>query len=283
MGLYDREYTQSGYRRQRFGLPDMRFNLPRITPVVKWLLIINVALFILSLITPLGSFLEAWGALDTRSWLTIAQPWRFITYQFLHSRTDAGHIFMNMLGLFFLAPPLEQFWGSKRFLTFYLGCGVAGGLSYLLLTTTGLLGAGIMVGASAAILGVLAACAILFPHFNLVIFVFPVPIRIAALGLMLVSVVNIFTGGGNLGGDVAHLGGAAAGAAYVLLVPLCSRFTMKLRSDSWEKKLEQSRRLQIEVDRILAKVHRSGLHSLTAREKKALKQATQEEIRRQRL
>ncbi len=283
MGLYDREYTQPEFRQQRFGLPDMRFSLPRMTPVVKWLLITNIALFVLGLIPPLGRFLETWGALDTQSWLTIAEPWRIITYQFLHSRTDAAHIFVNMLGLFMLAPPLERFWGSKRFLFFYLGCGVAGGLAYVLLTTTGLLAAGIMVGASAAILGVLAACAILFPHFNLVIFVFPVPIRIAALGLMVISLVNIFTGGGNLGGDVAHLGGAAAGVAYVLLVPLGSRFTMKLRSGSWEKKLEQGRRLQIEVDRILAKVHRSGLHSLTAREKKALKQATQQEIRRHQL
>jgi membrane associated rhomboid family serine protease len=283
MGLYDREYTQPEYRQQRFGLPDVRFSLPRMTPVVKWLLILNFALFILVLIPPLGSFLAHWCALDTRSWLTIVQPWRIITYQFLHSRTDAAHIFLNMLALFMLAPPLERFWGSRRFLFFYLGCGVAGGLAYVLLATTGVLGTGIMVGASGAILGVLAACAILFPHFNLIIFVFPVPIRIAAIGLLLIGLVNILTGGANLGGDVAHLGGAAAGATYVLLQPAWGHLTRKRRSGSWEKRLEQSRRLQVEVDRILAKVHRSGLHSLSSREKKALKQATREEIRRQQL
>jgi hypothetical protein len=43
MGLYDRDYTQSEFRQQRFGLPQMRFNLPRVTPVVKWLLIVNIA------------------------------------------------------------------------------------------------------------------------------------------------------------------------------------------------------------------------------------------------
>jgi hypothetical protein len=58
---------------------------------------------------------------------------------------------------------------------------------------------------------------------------------------------------------------------------------MKLRAGSWEKRLEESRKLQVEVDRILAKVHRSGLHSLTGAEKKILKRATQEELRRHQL
>jgi hypothetical protein len=58
---------------------------------------------------------------------------------------------------------------------------------------------------------------------------------------------------------------------------------MKRRAGSWEKRLEDSHRLQVEVDRILAKVHRSGLHSLTSTEKRILKRATQEEIKRHQL
>ena len=282
MGLYDRDYTQPESRRQHPNLSQVRFNLPQTTPVVQWLLIINIAVFIVGLIPALHLFFEQWLAIDTKLTATMLQPWRLITYQFLHA--DAWHIFMNMIGLYFIGPPLERFWRSRQFLLFYLGCGVVAGLTRILLTTTGLLGVGTLVGASGAVLGVIAACAVLFPRFNLVIFVFPVPIRLAAAGLLLVYLVNVFTvSGGNAGGDAAHVGGMLAGLAYVLLQPAWDGLTLKMRSGSWEKRIEEGRRLQIEVDRILAKVHRSGLHSLTRREKTTLKRATQEEIRRHRL
>lgn len=287
MGLYDRDYTQADFRRQHYGPPQLRFNFPRITPVVKWLLIANIGIHLLQvllfanqmrnpgLLTPL----EALFAVDATSVGTALQFWRLITYQFLHG--DGFHLFANMLGLFFLGPTLERHWGSRRFLIFYLGCGVAGGLSYFLLLP--LVGAGFMVGASGAILGLLAACAILFPNFVVFILLFPVPIRVAAIGLMLLFVISVLMGVGNAGGDAAHLGGMAAGAAYVWLTPALEKYKLKTRSGSWEKKLEQERGLQIEVDRILAKVHDSGLHSLTAKEKRILKRATQEELKRQRV
>jgi membrane associated rhomboid family serine protease len=283
MGLYDRDYTQPESRRQSYNLSQMRFNLPRVTPAVKWLLIINVVIFAFCQVPAVGALLASWLAIETTTWATVLQPWRLVTYQFLHA--NAWHIFMNMIGLFFIAPPLERFWGSRRFVLFYLGCGAAGALTYITLALVGWLGVGLMVGASGAVLGVVAACAVLFPHFNLIVFVFPVPIRIAAVGLMLVYLVNVLTsyGHGGAGGDAAHLGGMAAGLAYVLVSPMCDRMTLKRRSGSWEKRIEEGRRLQIEVDRILAKVHHSGLHSLTRREKTTLKRATQEELRRHQL
>ena len=131
MGLYDRDYTQSGFRQQFYGPPQMRFNLPRITPVVKWLLISNIGIFILSQNGRVATFLEGWFAVDAQSWGTALQPWRIITYQFLHY--GVWHIFLNMMALFFLGPPLERHWGSRRFLPFYLICGAAGGPLYLLL------------------------------------------------------------------------------------------------------------------------------------------------------
>lgn len=284
MGLYDRDYTQSDSRRQHFGPPQMRMNLPRITPVVKWLLIVNIGVFLLGLVPVLGTLFETWFAVDPGSWLTTVQPWRVVTYQFLHDRQVIWHIFFNMIALFFLGPPLERHWGSRKFLPFYLICGASGGLLYLLLARIGFLPVGIMIGASGSILGLLSAVAILFPHFVLFVLFFPVPIRVAAIAFAFMYFLLVVTrSGGNTGGDVAHLAGMATGAAYVLLHPKLDRYTMKLRAGSWEKKLEESRKLQIEVDRILAKVHRSGLHSLTGKEKKALKRATQEELRRQRL
>jgi len=283
MGLYDRDYTQSEFRKQRFGLPNMRFNMPRATLAVKWLLIANFAVFIVSFVPVLGDFLERWFAVNPVSWRTTLQPWRLIGYQFLHSRTDLFHILFNMFGLFMLGPALERSWGSRRFVAFYLACGAAGGIVYPLLVHVGFLASGPMIGASGAILGLVSACAILFPHFVLVLFVFPVPIRIMAVVLAARSLLIVIMNGYNAGGEAAHFAGMAVGAAYVLLQPRWGRFTLKVRAGSWEKKLEQSRKLQIEVDRILAKVHREGLHSLSGAEKRTLKRATQEEIRRQRL
>lgn len=281
MGLYDRDYTQSEFRQQRFGLPQMRFNLPRVTPAVKWLLIVNIAAFVLSSIPSFGNLLWNWLAVNPRTWGMALQPWRLIGYQFLHG--GLFHIFVNMFGLYMLGSALERSWGSRKFVAFYLICGASGGILYSLLALVGFLPGGPMVGASGAVLGVVAACAILFPHIVLVLFVFPVPIRVVAVLLAVMSFLTVITRGANAGGEAAHFAGMAVGAAYVLLFPRWDKFSMKMRAGSWEKRLEESRKLQIEVDRILAKVHRSGLHSLTGAEKRILKRATQEEIKRHQL
>jgi membrane associated rhomboid family serine protease len=262
----------------------MRFNLPQITPVVKWLLLANVGIFVLEAVMPLAGIrfsFEQWFAVDASSWQKVAQVWRLLSYQFLHG--SVWHILLNMMVLFFLGPTLERHWGGRRFILFYLGCGLVAGLSYLLLAAIGVVGAGSLIGASGAILGVLAACAILFPQFIVFLVIVPMPIRVFAVVITLLYLVNILSRGPNAGGDAAHLGGMAAGAAYILLLPKLERAKLRMRSQSWEKRMEESRRLRFEVDRILAKVHRFGLHSLTAKEKRLLKKATQEEIRRHEL
>jgi membrane associated rhomboid family serine protease len=284
MGLYDRDYTQAEESPQRFyGTPQFRFGFPTLTPVVKWLLIVNVAIYLAGvLFPPLGRLLEGWFAVHSQVWIMAVQPWRLVTYEFLHSRLDVWHIFFNMLGLYFLGPALEGLWGSRRFLLFYLICGACGGLLFLLLTGVAVLPPGFLLGASGSILSILAACAILFPHTTVVLLIFPVPIRVAAAGLVVAYSLSVFMGQGNAGGDAAHLGGMAAGAAYVLLTPRWERFHLKRRAWSSKKNLQREQDLQIEVDRILAKVHQSGLHSLSAKEKKTLQKATAEENKRQR-
>jgi membrane associated rhomboid family serine protease len=262
----------------------MHISFPRITPVVKWLLIINIGVFLLKVML----FRTAGGGVETpfetlfavypTSLFRALQLWRLITYQFLHWTT--WHIFANMLGLFFLGPTLERHWGSKRFLVFYLLCGAVGGLFYLLLVGIGFLEAGPMAGASGAILGMLAACAILFPHFVVFIIIFPVPIRVAAIGFMFFYVLSILTRAENAGGDAAHLAGMAAGAAYVFSGSLRERLRLRVHVLTHEQKREAERKLQIELDRILEKVHQQGLHSLTSNEKRTLKKATKAEQKR---
>jgi len=274
MGLYDRDYTRESYNSQYHYAPQMRFGFPRPTVVVKYLLIINIAIFVVSLIsTRLGAFIYEWFQLDATSLPRALQFWRLISYQFLHA-PFVTHILLNMLGLYFLGPTLERHWGGKRFLKFYLGCGVAGGLFYMLLVALKFLHPAVMVGASGAILGLLAACAILFPRFVVIFLFFPVPIRVAAVILTAMYILTLLTRGPNAGGDAAHLAGMAAGAAYVYSERWRARLKIKMQAGAWQRKSATERDLQAEVDRILKKVHDHGITSLTTSEKRTLKQAT---------
>jgi len=282
MGLYDRDYTQADFRTHYGNMPQMRMNFPKLTPVVKWLLIANITMYVISL-TSLGSYIYAWFQLDTTSFGRAMQIWRLISYQFMHSPYNIFHIIINMIGLYFLGPTLERYWGSKRFLIFYLGCGVAGGLFYMFLVAIGFLPHGQMVGASGAILGMLAACAILFPHFVVILVIFPVPIRLAAAIFTVAYIFLVVTGSENAGGHACHLAGMAAGAAYVMSGTWRNKIKAKMTAGHrWEKKIAEQRNLQIDLDRILDKVHKEGIHSLTSHEKKTLKQATRAEQMRNR-
>ena len=129
MGLYDRDYTQAEYDSHYGDSPRMRIALPRLTPAVKWLLIVNTSVFILSfLITPLAEFFFRWFSVYPATVGTSLQLWRLVTYQFLHDINVFRHIFINMLILYFFGTMLERHWGSRKFLTFYLICGAMGGL-----------------------------------------------------------------------------------------------------------------------------------------------------------
>ena len=282
MGLYDRDYTQADFKSQYRFSPQM--SMPRITPVVKWLLIINIALFIPTVFSQtIGDFFYKWFSVFPINISTSLQLWRVITYQFLHA--DLSHIFWNMLILFFFGPMLERIWGGRKFLIFYLICGAAGGFVYPLLAKPGLglLHSGWLVGASGSILGMLAAGAILFPKaIVLVMFVFPMHLWILAVILAAMSMLTLFSGE-NQGGEIAHLAGMATGAIYVLTESWRERMKFKMSSGRWEKKIAEQRNIKAELDRILDKVHKSGIHSLTRKEKKVLKQATRAEQMKNRM
>ncbi len=279
MGLYDRDYTQSDFQSQNHRAPHMRMNFPKLTPVVKWLLIVNIVVFLLGYLIPqIGGILLYWFSVWPKDLGTSLQIWRLITYQFLHG--GLSHVFWNMFILFFFGPMLERLWGSRKFLTFYLVCGATGGMFYPVLVHIGWLGAAPLIGASGSILGMLAAAAILFP--NMIVYVFGIfPLRMSILAIILagMSILSVLRPdvSGNAGGEAAHLGGMFAGAIYVISEKWRRKIKMKLQTTTWERKITEHRDLQTEVDRILKKVHEHGLHSLTHKEKKILKQATKTE------
>jgi len=281
MGLYDRDYTQADSRSGFNYSPHMRILWPKITPVVKWLLIINIGVFLLSITSrALGNFFIQWGSVWPETIGMSLQLWRLVTYQFLHDTAGFGHIFVNMLGLFFFGPMLERTWGSKRFLIFYLICGATGGVLYPVLAHIGWLSKGPLVGASGSILGILAAGAILFPHVRVYIYgIFPLKLMVLAMIFAAISILTLLSPDqfGNGGGQAAHLGGMAAGAIYVFSQSWRDKMKIKFEAGRWEKRMASERNLYDEVDRILKKVHDSGIQSLTHKEKKILKQATKAE------
>ncbi len=279
MGIYDRDYTHSDYRGP--GGPQMRLMLPRVTPAVKWLLIINIGVFLLdSLFFGLfnkggANYFWLYGSVIPDTIGRTLQIWRLITYQFLHAHT--GHLLMNMIVLYFFGSMLERNFGSKRFLIFYLVCGMAGGIMYPVLVGIGLLPAAYLVGASGAIFGVIVAAALLYPKTRvLLLFVLPVSLAVIAGIFIGVSVLN-FLRDENAGGECAHLAGALCGFLYIKGRPWLEGRAMQQKKGAWQRRIQNERQFQAEVDRILDKVHASGVNSLTRREKTILREATQRE------
>jgi len=179
-----------------------------ITPLVRSLLIVNVAVF---LIQNLGArfyvtqYLSLWP-IDTPYF----RPYQFFTYMFAHSRTDILHIIFNMLTLIFFAPALEYLWGDKKFLFFYLAVGLGAGMIYAGLNFVLAIPTGPMVGASGALYGVLMAYGLLFPENIVSLFIIPIKAK------YLVFVVGFITFIFDSSGTVAHL--AHFGGAFVALV-----------------------------------------------------------------
>ena len=188
-------------------------------PVVKNLLIINVLVWLAQIVfASNGLELENFGALWSLESGNF-KIWQLVTHMFMHAARDEFgsiefmHIFFNMFTLFIFGRILESFWGSKRFLEFYIFSGlVAGGVQLLMGGFT------LAVGASGAIMGLMAGFAYLFPNTELYMMFVPVPIK-AKIAIPLLMAIDLFGGISNTAGDNvahwAHLGGAVAGLGLV--------------------------------------------------------------------
>ncbi len=301
MSWQDRPYSDydSG------GRPLMRLAFRRPSSIITWLLIANVVVYFIDALSrnwPAFSFHHVFGL--SLAGLKSFMIWQPVTYMFIHGGT--WHLLLNMLGLYVCGSEFERSFGSSRLLKFYFFCGIVGGLAYLFFPlmnpvyeTTPL------IGASGAVYGLLMAAVIFFPHIQVILFIFPVPIRVFGLIVLAILLLNLITPGAvpNLGGEICHIAGALAGLlifyiwgmlpgfgsgpAAEIFTGLSESYLTKLarrrRQGAWEKKQQKLAAQQEEVDRILAKVHEQGLASLTRKEKKILADATriqQEQDRR---
>lgn len=224
------------------------------------------------------------------------QIWRLVTYAFCHSQDDILHILFNMLFLWWFGPRLEQMYGSKEFLTFYLSAAAVAGLSYVFLDmVTG--DPRPMVGASGSIMAVVTLFAMHFPATIIyVFFVIPVQIRWVVLFYAVYDLYPVLKalGGNDTPGDnvahAAHLGGLAFGYLYgkqqFRLWPVINQaqFWWRRKRSGFKVVGEKSgtgvsrssQKLADEMDRILQKISDEGESSLSSSERKTLERASRE-------
>lgn len=178
---------------------------------VNLLIGLNVLGFVFSLI--FGQWLgDAILGLSSRG-MAQGMVWQLVTYQFVHG--GLMHLIVNMAGLWFTGPVLENIFGPWRFVRLYLAAGVLGGLMQLILSPGPTL-----VGASGSVCGLVAAYSALFPEMEitaLLFFVIPVRMKAKWLGIGVVATSLFFLITGIMGniGNAAHIGGALVGYAYV--------------------------------------------------------------------
>ena len=224
-----------------------------------------------------------------------SRPWTLITYMFSHSVWDIFHILFNMLVLYWFGRVFAEYLGSDKLIALYVLGGLTGGISYLLLYNLNpeFFGRAEMVGASGAIYAIVVGTAVLLPNYTFYLLFFgPVRIKYIALFYVVLSVLYVRQGV-NLGGNIAHLGGAFIGFVYMkqlqagvnwggwitaTLEWFMSLFKSKpkvkvtYRSEEARpsKKMATGKVPQEEIDAILDKISDRGYESLTKEEKEKL-------------
>jgi membrane associated rhomboid family serine protease len=192
------------------------FGPGRLTPVVKWLIIANVAMFVATILA--GRLFEPLALVPSnvveRGWL-----WQLVTYMFLHA--GVFHILFNMLSLWMFGTDLELTWGSRFFARYYAATGIGAGVitvlvSLLPFSFTAPLYYASTVGASGAVYGLLLAYGLYYPDRPIYLyFLFQIPAKYFVMILGAVSLVSsLNTGGSNLA-HFAHLGGLLVGYVYL--------------------------------------------------------------------
>jgi membrane associated rhomboid family serine protease len=279
--------------------------------VLVWLIAAILAVFVLQIafiLLPLGgrgvpAQLLGLTADDLKSF----QVWRLLTYSFVHSSGNLLlHLLGNVLGLYFIGREVLPLVGSRRFLGFYAAAVVAGGLAWSAVNWNH---GGLLVGASAGVMGLLAVFACFYPHRPitlLIFFVLPVTVKpkhlalgLAAFDLLGFLIYELPHATNTLGiAHSSHLGGMAAGWIFYRFVHesrwSASGSGTSIELPAWLRRVKKAQAttpvaykvnvsppaastsssdLRAEVDRILDKINSQGFAALTPEEKRRLDQA----------
>jgi len=174
------------------------------TPWVKRLLIANIAMFFVTVASP-----DLRGLLTLYPPWILYRPWTLVSYMFLHG--GMGHLFFNMIGLFFFGPRLEGQLGGKDFLWVYFLSGVGGALFHIVFSTQHP-----VVGASGAVFGVLMGYAMFWPREKIYLMaIIPVEAWLLVSVYVFYTLYSGMSGAESRTAHFAHLGGLAVAFAYI--------------------------------------------------------------------
>jgi membrane associated rhomboid family serine protease len=290
MGIYDRDYQRGNYYDRQPG-----FYLGGATSLTTKLVIAMFAVYVVQLLTkpaqPVSPLDDGWFTNLFRLYPDVfRRPWYFfelLTYGFLHDITDIRHIIYNMIGLWFFGRVVEDRYGRKEYLAFFLCAVVAGGLVWVLgefAANRQIVSFPPMLGASAGVTAILILFALNFPH-QTVLFMFfiPMPMWVLALILVVMDAQGAITRSGHVA-FTAHLGGAMFAFMYYQWRWRLERW---LPSGELLKRLRPKPKLRVHdpesadetekaVDDILKKIQDHGRDSLTRRERRILEEASRE-------
>ncbi|MFD3002068.1 rhomboid family intramembrane serine protease [Pontibacter toksunensis] len=301
-------------------LEDIKYSFRQSSNTLKQLIIINVIVFVVLIVmrtilvltggSEIYGLIMSYLALNSYPLTFITRPWTLITYFFTHE--GFLHIIFNMLNLYWFGQIVREYLGEKKLLSLYVLGGLAGGILYLLCYNfipyfADRAAVSMMIGASASVLAVVVGAATLLPNFafNLIL-IGPIRIKYIAAFLVLLSISGAV--GDNAGGNIAHIGGAVLGWAFIKQlqrgndmgrpVHAILGFFSRLFSRSPKMKVTHRRTSatsststngnrapfgqpgkpsQNEIDRILDKISSSGYESLSKDEKQKLFQASQKD------
>ena len=273
--------------------------------IAEKLIVINVLIFILDglSVALLGHSVSQWFQLPKDLMDFFGQPWSLVTYSFFHG--GLGHIFWNMLMLYFTGRIFLNLFDGQRFLNVYFLGVIIGGLVFLLsynVFPTLLNANTALIGASAGVTAVLIFICAYIPNQEVRVIFFNVKLWYVGAFFVLVDLIQI-PYGGNIGGRLAHLGGAFLGYMYArqllkgrdigsgftkfreaiaqLFKPRQKKAPMKTvyRKDSKGKNVSEYDKAahQRKIDTILDKISKSGYESLSKEEKDFLFKAGKED------
>lgn len=253
--------------------------------VLTWLVVVNIAVWIVCAVASLiskqaGEAVEGMLALSSDPHLTLIHPWTALTY--MVTQTGFLHLLFNMLWLWWFGRIVADVIGGRAALCTYVAGGIGGGLLYMAIAACGFGFAGSrLVGSSASVLALMSVAAIKMPdlEFNLLIFG-----RVKLKWLAIVSVVLVFfgLGGGNAGGEVAHIGGVIVGVFLGLAYRRGRDPFKRFRSVAQGARNRRQRRAnaapfknamknpEARLDELLDKIRTSGYASLTNAERNEL-------------
>ncbi|MBM3992128.1 MAG: rhomboid family intramembrane serine protease [Planctomycetes bacterium] len=253
-----------------------QFALPRMTRVVKTLLVLNLALALPFLflyeVVPFLPNVHDTLSLDVDAWRESAPwfpLWQLVSYGFLHSPHEPMHVLGNLIGLYFFGTWLESLIGARRFLLWYLAGIVLPGFVQLCVALV--LGSKLsVVGASGAVLLLVVAMATLRPQALVIVLFVPVRLWLVATVYVLLDLFGLVRGAGNAA-HVVHLGGAALGFGLAKSGALWwepwTALSARRQARAQQDVLDDEARL----DALLERIHQRGIASLSESERAFLK------------